>query len=81
MSGRSSPSAARVPSIWAGVASGPSITATGSPGIGWISRKTIVTTTAMTGITARRRRARYAVMTRTAGAASRRAPAGSRAQL
>ena len=58
MSGRSSPSALRVPSIWAGVASGPSMTATGSPGIRWISRKTTVTTTAITGITARRRRMR-----------------------
>ena len=56
--GRSSPSPFRVASIWLGVASGPSITLTGSPGIRWISRKTTVTTTASTGRIATSRRTR-----------------------
>ena len=47
--GRSRPRDWRVASIWAGVASGPSMTLTGSPGIRWMSRKTTVTTTASTG--------------------------------
>src|SRR5438046_207267 len=37
------------------------MTATGSPGIRWISRNTTVTTTIITGTTASTRRARYAV--------------------
>ena len=48
----------RVASICEDVASGPSITLTGSPGIRWISRKTTVTTTASTGTIASSRRRR-----------------------
>src|SRR6185503_1608537 len=44
-----------------GVASGPSITLTGSPGMRWMSRNTTVTTTAITGSSASTRRTRYAL--------------------
>src|SRR2546427_7675533 len=37
------------------------MTPTGSPGIRWMSRKTTVTTTAITGSSARTRRTRYAL--------------------
>src|SRR5262249_39327088 len=59
--GRSSPSDRRVGSICAGVASGPSMTPTGSPGIRGMSRKTTGTTTAITGNNARTRPTREAL--------------------
>src|SRR5688572_16916387 len=59
--GRSSPSLCRIPSMAAGVASSPAITAAGSPGVRCSRRKTKSATTTITGMVASRRLRMYAV--------------------